>query len=210
MSPAPWSRPSTAARAKLKLLYPDDMPLFEKIRTIAKEIYRAKDVDRRQGGARPTRPGKSMGYGKPPVCIAKTQYSFSTNADAKGAPTGITHPGARGAAVGRRGVRGGGLRRDHDHAGPAARAGRRTRSTSARTERSSGCSSPNVPSAEEHVRAADVFLQTRRYVTSGRRIWPAQRGPRIGYRFDAGLRGGIAVRGTAISFKILDVLKHDG
>ena len=42
-------------KAKLKLLYPDDMPLFEKIRTIAKEIYRAKDVDRRQVGARPAR-----------------------------------------------------------------------------------------------------------------------------------------------------------
>ena len=77
-----------AARAKLKLLYPDEMPLFEKIRTIAKEIYRAKDVDRRQVGASDQlKTWEEMGYGKLPVCIAKTQYCFSTNPDAKGAPT---------------------------------------------------------------------------------------------------------------------------
>ena len=56
------------------------------------------------------KPWEEMGFGKLPVCIAKTQYSFSTNADAKGAPTGSHHPGARSAALGRRRVRRGDLR----------------------------------------------------------------------------------------------------
>jgi formate--tetrahydrofolate ligase len=76
-----------AGKSKLKLLYPDDMPLFEKIRTIAREIYRSKDI----AAERPVREQltqfEQMGYGNLPVCIAKTQYSFSTNADIKGAPT---------------------------------------------------------------------------------------------------------------------------
>ena len=75
-------------QSKMKLLYPDDMPLLEKIRTIAKEIYRASDIS----VAKPVRDQlasfEAMGYGKVPVCIAKTQYSFSTNPDAKGAPDG--------------------------------------------------------------------------------------------------------------------------
>jgi formate--tetrahydrofolate ligase len=75
-----------AGKSKLKLLYPDEMPLLEKIRTIAKEIYRAKDI----AAERPVREQlahfEQMGYGNLPVCIAKTQYSFSTNADVKGAP----------------------------------------------------------------------------------------------------------------------------
>ena len=67
--------------------------------------------DRRQVGARiSSRPWEEMGFGKLPVCIAKTQYSFSTNPDAKGAPTGFTHSGARGAALGRRRVHRGDLR----------------------------------------------------------------------------------------------------
>ena len=108
-----------AARRKLKLLYPDDMPLFEKIRTIAKEIYRANDATADKSVKDQLKTWEEMGFGKLPVCIAKTQYSFSTNPDAKGAPTGSHHPGARGAALGRRRVRRGDLRRDHDHAGPA-------------------------------------------------------------------------------------------
>ena len=79
-----------SGKSKLKLLYPDDMPLYDKIRTIAKEIYRAADV----AAPKPVRDQltafEAMGYGKVPVCIAKTQYSFSTNPDAKGAPDGHT------------------------------------------------------------------------------------------------------------------------
>src|SRR6202022_478057 len=71
---------------KLKLLYPDDMPLLEKIRTIAKEIYRAKDIEVNKPVREQLAQFEAMGYAKAPVCIAKTQYSFTTNPDAKGAP----------------------------------------------------------------------------------------------------------------------------
>jgi formate--tetrahydrofolate ligase len=76
-----------SGKSKLKLLYPDDMPLLEKIRTIAKEIYRAKDIDADKSVRDQLAAFEKMGYGKFPVCVAKTQYSFSTNPDAKGAPT---------------------------------------------------------------------------------------------------------------------------
>jgi len=77
-------------KADLKLLYPDEMPLFEKIRTIAKEIYRADDATADKSVKDQLAAFEAMGYGKAPVCIAKTQYSFSTNGDLKGAPTGHT------------------------------------------------------------------------------------------------------------------------
>src|SRR6202161_4434294 len=73
-------------KSKLKFLYPDEMPLLEKIRTIAKEIYRAKDISADKPVRDQLAAFEAMGYGKCPVCIAKTQYSLSTNPDAKGAP----------------------------------------------------------------------------------------------------------------------------
>jgi len=73
-------------KSKLKLLYPDDMPLLEKIRTIAKEIYRARDIAADKSVRDQLAQFESMGFGKAPVCIAKTQYSFATNAELKGAP----------------------------------------------------------------------------------------------------------------------------
>ena len=76
-----------SGKSKLKLLYPDEMPLIEKIRTVAKEIYRAKDIDVPKPVRDQLASFESMGYGKLPVCMAKTQYSFTTSADAKGAPT---------------------------------------------------------------------------------------------------------------------------
>jgi formate--tetrahydrofolate ligase len=76
-----------AGRSKLKLLYPDDMPLEEKIRTVAREIYRAKDIAVEKSVRDQLKSFTELGYGKLPVCIAKTQYSFSTNPDLKGAPT---------------------------------------------------------------------------------------------------------------------------
>jgi formate--tetrahydrofolate ligase len=75
-----------AGKSQLKLLYPDDMPLMEKIRTICREIYRAKDATADKAVIDQLAQFEAMGYGKAPVCMAKTQYSFSTNADAKGAP----------------------------------------------------------------------------------------------------------------------------
>jgi len=79
-----------SGRSKLKLLYPDDMPLYEKIRTIAREIYRAKDISADKAVKDQLAAFEALGYGKAPVCIAKTQYSFSTNPDSKGAPTDHT------------------------------------------------------------------------------------------------------------------------
>src|SRR5579871_855090 len=79
-----------SGKSKLKLLYPDDMPLYEKIRTIAKEIYRAADVSAPKPVRDQLASFEAMGYAKVPVCIAKTQYSFSTNPDLKGAPEGHT------------------------------------------------------------------------------------------------------------------------
>ncbi len=75
-----------SGQSKLKLLYPDEMPLLEKVRTIATEIYRAKDIAADKSVRDQLATFEAMGYGHLPVCIAKTQYSFSTNPDAKGAP----------------------------------------------------------------------------------------------------------------------------
>ncbi len=81
-----------SGKSKLKLLYPDEMPLLDKVRTIAKEIYGAKDIEAPKAVRDQLATFESMGYGKLPVCIAKTQYSFTTSADSKGAPTGFTIP----------------------------------------------------------------------------------------------------------------------
>ncbi|MGZ5803053.1 MAG: formate--tetrahydrofolate ligase [Xanthobacteraceae bacterium] len=75
-----------SGKSNFKLLYRDDMPLFEKVRTIAKEIYRAKDTTADKAVLDQLKAWEGMGFGELPVCIAKTQYSFSTNPDAKGAP----------------------------------------------------------------------------------------------------------------------------
>jgi formate--tetrahydrofolate ligase len=75
-----------AGKGKLELLYPDEMPLIEKIRTVACEIYRAKDISVEKSVRDQLASYESMGYGHLPVCIAKTQYSFATNPDLKGAP----------------------------------------------------------------------------------------------------------------------------
>ena len=77
-------------KSKLKFLYPDEMPLFTKIETIAKEIYRAKNVTADKSVKDQLKTWEEMGYGKLPICVAKTQYSFSTNPDAKGAPADHT------------------------------------------------------------------------------------------------------------------------
>jgi len=75
-----------SGKSKLKLLYPDELPLVEKIRTICQKIYRAKEIDVHKPVRDQLAQFEQMGYGHLPVCIAKTQYSFTTNADLKGAP----------------------------------------------------------------------------------------------------------------------------
>jgi formate--tetrahydrofolate ligase len=77
-------------KARLRFLYPDETPLFEKIETIAREIYRAKNVTADKSVKDQLKSWEEMGYGKLPICVAKTQYSFSTNPDAKGAPADHT------------------------------------------------------------------------------------------------------------------------
>ncbi|MBU74247.1 MAG: formate--tetrahydrofolate ligase [Rhodospirillaceae bacterium] len=72
--------------------YPDDMPLFRKIETIAKRIYRAEEVLADKKIRDQLRTWEEQGYGNLPVCMAKTQYSFSTDPNLRGAPTGHSLP----------------------------------------------------------------------------------------------------------------------
>ncbi len=72
----------------VKLLYPDDMPLADKIKTVATELYRASDISVSGAAARSLKEFESLGYGHLPVCIAKTQYSFSSDPTLRGAPEG--------------------------------------------------------------------------------------------------------------------------
>ncbi|PPD31034.1 MAG: formate--tetrahydrofolate ligase [Hyphomicrobium sp.] len=78
--------------ASFKPLYPDAMPLLEKIRTIAKEIYRAADIAPDASVVTALRDIEAAGYGHLPICMAKTQYSFSTDPNSRGAPTGHVVP----------------------------------------------------------------------------------------------------------------------
>ncbi|NOR62380.1 MAG: formate--tetrahydrofolate ligase [Rhodobacteraceae bacterium] len=78
--------------AQFAPLYPDDMPLFEKIETVAKRIYRADEVMADKKIRQQLRDWEEAGYGDLPVCMAKTQYSFSTDPDLRGAPTGHSLP----------------------------------------------------------------------------------------------------------------------
>ncbi len=73
-------------------IYPDDMPLFEKIETIAKRIYRADEVLADKKIRDQLRQWEDQGYGHLPICMAKTQYSFSTDPNLRGAPTGHSVP----------------------------------------------------------------------------------------------------------------------
>ena len=73
-------------------LYADEMLLFEKIETIAKRIYRADEVLADQKVRNQLKDWEAQGYGDLPVCMAKTQYSFSTDPDLRGAPTGFSVP----------------------------------------------------------------------------------------------------------------------
>lgn len=73
-------------------LYPDAMPLFEKIETVAREIYRADGVVADKKVLDQLKTWEEQGYGNLPVCMAKTQYSFTTDPTARGAPTGFTIP----------------------------------------------------------------------------------------------------------------------
>lgn len=74
---------------EFRQLYPSEMPLAEKIETVCKEIYRAETVTLAPAIRSQLKQWEEMGYGHFPVCMAKTQYSFSTDPNALGAPTGF-------------------------------------------------------------------------------------------------------------------------
>jgi formate--tetrahydrofolate ligase len=73
--------------AQFKPIYNDELPLWEKILTIAREIYRADDIVADKTVRDQLKGYESQGYGRFPICMAKTQYSFSTDPNLKGAPT---------------------------------------------------------------------------------------------------------------------------
>ncbi len=73
-------------------LYPDDMPLWDKVRTIAVDLYGADDIIADKKIRSQFQDLQDSGYGDLPVCMAKTQYSFSTDPTLKGAPTGHVVP----------------------------------------------------------------------------------------------------------------------
>jgi formate--tetrahydrofolate ligase len=81
-----------SGQAQFAPLYPDEMPLFEKIERIAKSIYHASEVIADKKVRDQLKEWEAQGYGNLPVCMAKTQYSFSTDPNLRGAPEGHTLP----------------------------------------------------------------------------------------------------------------------
>ncbi len=73
-------------------LYEDDMPLWDKVKTIAQKIYGADDIQGDQKLRDSFTALETAGYGNLPICMAKTQYSFSTDPALKGRPTGFDIP----------------------------------------------------------------------------------------------------------------------
>jgi formate--tetrahydrofolate ligase len=78
--------------SKFTFTYSDDMSLEDKIRAVAQKIYRADDIVIDKSISDQLKGFEESGYGKLPICIAKTQYSFSTNPALRGAPNGFTVP----------------------------------------------------------------------------------------------------------------------
>ncbi len=78
--------------SKFKFMYEDNVSLEEKIRSVAQKIYRADDIVIDKSVSDQLKGFEESGYGNLPICIAKTQYSFSTNPSLRGAPNGFTVP----------------------------------------------------------------------------------------------------------------------
>ncbi len=81
-----------AGEASFKLLYEDDMPLWDKVKTIATKIYGAEDVIADKAVRNQFKRLEKNGFGHLPVCMAKTQYSFSTDPTLRSAPSGHVIP----------------------------------------------------------------------------------------------------------------------
>ena len=78
--------------AQFKPIYDENVSLFDKVKTIAREIYRADDVVADKSVRDQLKAWEAAGYGKFPICMAKTQYSFTTDPNLKGAPTNHVVP----------------------------------------------------------------------------------------------------------------------
>ena len=81
-----------AGHGNFRTLYPDDMSLREKVKTVATQIYRAEDISCDASVEKMFKDLEAAGYGHLPVCMAKTQYSFSTDPTKRGAPEGHIVP----------------------------------------------------------------------------------------------------------------------
>ncbi len=107
-------------KSKLKFLYPDETPLFEKIaHHRASEIYRAKDATADKSVKDQLKTWEEMGLRQAAGLHRQDAVFVLDQSGRQGRADRLHDPGARGAALRRRRVRGGDLRRDHDHAGPA-------------------------------------------------------------------------------------------
>jgi formate--tetrahydrofolate ligase len=91
LAAAVWAAAEEGA-PDFKLLYPDDASLVAKIETIATQVYGADGVDLSAPAARQLAQYESLGFGRLPICMAKSQYSLSHDAALKGAPTGWRLP----------------------------------------------------------------------------------------------------------------------
>jgi formate--tetrahydrofolate ligase len=78
--------------SQFKPIYGEEMSLFDKVKTIAREIYRADDVVADKSIRDQLKSWEAAGYGKFPICMAKTQYSFSTDPNLNGAPSNHVVP----------------------------------------------------------------------------------------------------------------------
>jgi formate--tetrahydrofolate ligase len=91
LAEAVWRATEDPARS-FKLLYPDEMPLTEKIETIVTRVYGGAAVEYSPTASKALKQYEDLGYGNLPICMAKTQYSLSHDAGLKNRPTGFTVP----------------------------------------------------------------------------------------------------------------------
>jgi formate--tetrahydrofolate ligase len=104
---------------EMRLLYPDDAPLWEKMKTVATEIYGAADISAPQSVLSQIKSLQENGYGHLPVCVAKTQYSFLDRCKSTRSPRWACRECSRGPIVGWGRIYRDDLRRHYDHAGAA-------------------------------------------------------------------------------------------
>jgi formate--tetrahydrofolate ligase len=83
---------ASSGEAAFQLLYPDEAPLGEKILTIATQVYGADGIELTPAAQKALKLYEDLGFGRLPVCMAKTQYSLSHDANLKGRPSGFTVP----------------------------------------------------------------------------------------------------------------------